>query len=59
MNQMIKTILQVIFIMSPIIYYNFNVDNITSSKGVMLIGGGIILAVLTEWVHKFIHYIRS
>jgi len=59
MSKLVKPLLQTIFIMSPILYWNFNVDRLTNTFGIVSILGGVLLALLTEWLYKFIIYLKS
>lgn len=52
---MFKTILQIIAIFTPITYWNFNVDTVSSKEGLLYIFIGIAYAVLIElgyWFYK-------
>lgn len=57
--ELLKTLLQVIAIFSPIIYWNFNVDTISPQDGILNIFAGFVVAFLVGWGFKFLHHTKN
>ena len=55
----LKTVIQVLAIWSPVLYWNFNVDTVTNTQVITAFAVGGTIALLTEWLYRFIKYIKS
>ena len=55
----IKTMIQVVAIWSPVLYWNFNVDTATTAQIVNAFVLGGIVALLAELAYRFVKYLKS
>lgn len=57
--KMFKTVLQVVSIFTPIFYWNFNADNMTTTDGLLLVFIGGLVAALVEYLFRMYKLMNS
>lgn len=57
--KMFKTVLQVVSIFTPVFYWNFNVDNMTTTDGLLLVFIGGLVAALVEYLFRMYKLMNS